>query len=238
MLNIKNLSFFYDSRKIFENLSLHVKEGQIVTILGPSGSGKTTLFRLISGLEKPYKGTIDIAQQKHPQARDFLSYMMQEDLLLPWRSALDNLLLLKELGLIEKMDSKEYKNTAIKWLKELHLEDAKNLYPCELSGGMRQRLALARSLLLNRPLLLLDEPFGSLDFTTRGNLYKLLLEIQKKHHKTILLITHDFNDAQALSDHVYILSPDGHLNRVSPHSQNKHSPPTPFLFQQIDTHTG
>lgn len=213
MLKIHGLSFGFEEKRILKNLSLHVKKGEIVTILGPSGCGKTTLFRLISALLPLQEGKITISGLSTPESAQHISYMMQEDLLIPWRTVLDNVVLLQELGK-DKKDLADIKSKAVRLLKELGLEGSEYLYPRELSGGMCQRVALARSLLQNRPLLLLDEPFGALDFKTRENLYQLLIDIQQRYNKTILLITHDFNDALALSHRIHILS-DGKLSETS-----------------------
>jgi NitT/TauT family transport system ATP-binding protein len=212
MLIINNLSFCYEDQIVVKNLSLDVKKGEITTILGPSGCGKTTLFRLISGLLPSEPGKITVAGQSYPISSQSISFMMQEDLLIPWRTVLDNILLLKELG-PEKNGKECSIKKALHLLKEVNLEGCENLFPRELSGGMRQRVALARSLLQNRPLLLLDEPFGALDFRTRETMYQLLIEIQKRYNKTILLITHDFNDALALSNNIHVLS-DAHLSKA------------------------
>ncbi|MFT4553464.1 MAG: NitT/TauT family transport system ATP-binding protein [Chlamydiales bacterium] len=212
MLKITKLSFGFESNRVLKDLSLHVKKGEIVSILGPSGCGKTTLFRLISALLPLQKGCISISGKSSPESSQDISYMMQEDLLIPWRTILDNVTLLHELGK-EKKDLVAIKAKALDLLKELGLEGCESLYPKELSGGMRQRVALARSLLQNRPLLLLDEPFGALDFRTRENMYQLIVNLQQRYKKTILLITHDFNDALALSHKIHVLS-DGKLSEA------------------------
>lgn len=205
MLDIQSLSFSYPAHPVIKQLCLHVNKGEIVSILGRSGCGKTTLFRLLSGLEKAQTGSLSIQGHAHPRANSFVSYMMQNDLLLPWRTCLDNVLLLEELGLSPpKNQTNQQKAKAL--LKKLKLSSFLYHYPHELSGGMRQRVSFARCLLQDRPLLLLDEPFGALDFTTRQEMYSLIKNLREQQEKTIVLITHDLNDAISLSDKIFYLN--------------------------------
>jgi len=191
MLTIQNLHFSYGSKKVIQGLSLALAPGEIVSLIGVSGSGKTTLFRLIAGSLKAEQGHINLRPQE-------VSYMRQEDLLLPWRTVLDNLLLFSELG---RKKGERPRLEALSLLEQMGLKGCEGMFPETLSGGMRQRLSLARSLLQNRPFLLLDEPFGSLDVLMREELYKLI----KEKKKTTLLVTHDFRDALALSDRILVL---------------------------------
>lgn len=202
MLNVDRICFSYGEKALFQELSLEVKEGEIATLIGLSGTGKTTLFRLIMGLISPKSGAIYKKEQKSLREPLFASYMQQEDLLLPWRTVLGNMLLMGELGLkYEKLEER-----AREMLGRVGLRGYENSFPEELSGGMRQRVSLARALLQESPLLLLDEPFGSLDVIIREELYLLLKEIRLSLGKTILLVTHDFRDALALSDRIFVLS--------------------------------
>jgi NitT/TauT family transport system ATP-binding protein len=202
MLSIKELSFAYGDRPILDGVSFSVDGGEIVALIGVSGSGKTTLFRLITGLIPPSEGDIEIDGRTGSQSKERVTYMRQEDLLLPWRTVLGNLMLCSELGKEVQRPSEGAKYL----LKRVGLEGYEGAYPQELSGGMRQRVALARSLLHNRPLMLLDEPFASLDVILREHLYDLLKDIRKKDCKTIVMVTHDFRDAIALADRILILS--------------------------------
>ncbi len=197
MLHVEDVHFAYGKKQILEGISFSVREGEIVALIGVSGSGKTTLFRLINGVIAPSSGRI--------QTEDLSTYMRQEDLLLPWRNVLDNLLLFTELGK-EKKDRALLKEEALILLKKVGLENHEKLYPKELSGGMRQRVALARSLLQNRPLMLLDEPFASLDVIMRDKLYGLLREIREQYRKTLVMVTHDFRDALAMADRILVLA--------------------------------
>lgn len=205
MLQICNLSFSYGSKKILKSVSLTQKKGEIVALLGPSGSGKTTLFQLITGLLPIQEGEIQIEGKSPLEARMEMTYLMQKDLLLPWRSALDNLLLLYE---VQKKTPEVEK--ALSLLEEVGLADYAQHFPHELSGGMCQRVALARALLLNRPLLLLDEPFSSIDSMRKKELYLLLERLQKKYSLTILMITHDEHEARRLAQRIYYLE-EGNL---------------------------
>lgn len=205
MLKIKNLAFSFGSKSIFENFNLHLKEGEIGTLIGPSGTGKTTLFKILTGMIPVKNGSIDIHNQQIQQNCCHAAYMTQEDLLLPWRNVIQNLVLLSELGPSPRSTS-QLKTDALQLLRELGLDGYEKAYPHQLSGGMRQRISLARAMLLKRPLLLLDEPFSSLDISLRENLYLLLKKLQQQYSMTILMATHDFRDAFSLSDKIFLLS--------------------------------
>lgn len=200
-----DLSFAYGSNEVLNKVTFEINDGEIVTILGASGCGKTTLFRLITGLEKNQHGTMCVAGKPIEQSRRQITYMMQEDLLLPWRTVWDNLMLVAD-WMDPKPLAKDFNDYAQSLLLEVGLEGCGGMYPKQMSGGMRQRVSLARALLQDRAILLLDEPFGALDVFTREQMYKLLLEVCQKRHKTILLVTHDFKDALFLSDNIYLLS--------------------------------
>lgn len=206
MLDIQSISFSFGNTPLINELSLSADEGEIVALIGISGSGKTTLFRLIAGLLQPQKGKITIQGQTISQGSFLTTYMHQEDMLLPWRTVLGNLLLFTELGKKKKIDKVHLKKEALILLKQVGLPDIADVYPNKLSGGMRQRIALARSLLQNRPLMLLDEPFASLDVIMREQLYVLMRQMRDQYKKTMVMVTHDFRDAIALADRVLILS--------------------------------
>jgi NitT/TauT family transport system ATP-binding protein len=204
MIHVKEIHFAYGEKKILEGVSFSAAEGEIVALIGISGSGKTTLFRLITGLIPPAQGSILIGGEQLPRGALLTTYMRQDDLLLPWRTVMGNLLLLSELG--KKRRSKDTQEEAALLLKKVGLEGCEDLFPRQLSGGMRQRVALARALLQNRPLMLLDEPFASLDVILREQLYQLLREIRDHYKKTIVMVTHDFRDAMALADRILVLA--------------------------------
>lgn len=205
MLQVNRVSFSYGKKNILNELSFKVLPGEITALIGLSGSGKTTLFRLMAGIISPTGGSITINGLTHPDSLQWITYMRQEDLLLPWRTVMDNLLLFTELGKGKKKRGALVEQ-ALYLLQKVGLSDCENLYPKELSGGMRQRVALARTLLQDRPILLLDEPFASLDVIIREQLYGLLREIKGEFKKTMIMVTHDFRDALLLSDRIFILS--------------------------------
>lgn len=209
MLQVENLSFSYPGRSIFRDLSFSAKSGSSTAILGASGSGKTTLFQLLSGVLLPDKGVIKLEGKEGSEGFQKITYMMQKDLLLPWKTVYENILLLANLG-----PNKAVKEEAMTYLKHVGLLGSANLYPHQLSVGMRQRVSLARALMLKRSFLFLDEPFSSIDFVQKKELYALLLEAKKRFDFTLFLITHDFDEAYALCDRVLFLS-EGKL-RLAP----------------------
>ncbi|MBS1253115.1 MAG: Bicarbonate transport ATP-binding protein CmpD [Anaerolineales bacterium] len=199
-------SYVIDGRpvQVLEDIDLAVWPGELVTLLGPSASGKSTLFNIIVGLEEPDEGTIrldaDIAHKRVGR----VAYMPQKDLLLPWRTVLDNVILGPEIAGTAREE-------AVRRARELiplfGLEGFENSYPSALSGGMRQRAALLRTFLFQKDVLLLDEPFGALDALTRMELQEWLLRVWDQFKHTILFITHDVDEAIFLSDRVYVMTP-------------------------------
>lgn len=206
-LKVANLSKTYETPMgvlpVLDTLNFCIKNGEFVCFLGPSGCGKSTLFHILSGIENSDSGKIAINEQNTANRRGKFGYMFQNDLLLPWRNALDNI----TLGLEVKGHTlNESREEAEKLLRRFRLEKFAGFYPPALSGGMKQRIALLRTIAFNSDILLLDEPFGSLDALTRLSLQKYLLEIWKKLQLTILFITHDVNEAVLLADKIIILS--------------------------------
>lgn len=203
-LMVRDLSFSYEGQSILKEVSFSLEKGKIGALIGASGSGKSTLFKILTGLLSPPSGEVEIHGCLSPLGCQYISYMMQQDLLLPWRTVLGNVLLTAELGKSE-IDPQVH-GLAVDLLREVGLASYKDRYPDELSGGMRQRVSLARALLQQRPILLLDEPFGSLDVGRREQMYRLLQHIREKHKTTMLMVTHDFRDALSLSDHLFLLA--------------------------------
>lgn len=193
-----------ESLEVLKNINLFVKGGEFVSILGPSGCGKSTIFHLLTSLVKEYDGAIEIDGIPLGQWNKRMSYMQQKDLLMPWRTMLENVLLPLELQGMERTE-------AIKKVEELlpifGLKGFQEAYPKELSGGMRQRAALLRTVLVDSDIMLLDEPFGALDALNRTNMQQWLLEIWQKFKHSVLFVTHDIEEAIYLSDRVYVLSP-------------------------------
>ena len=205
MLEIHNLSFSFASFEVLSDFSLQLSKGEIGTLIGSSGSGKTTLFKLLAGFLKCTKGSIHFSGKLQENPSLYVAYMTQDDLLLPWRSILDNLMLVGELGK-KKYDLDVMKYEAKHYLKEVGLDGWEQAYPHQLSGGMRQRVSLARALLQKKPLLLLDEPFSALDVAMREQMHCLLRDVKDRYRTTILMVTHDFRDAISLSDKIFLLS--------------------------------
>jgi putative hydroxymethylpyrimidine transport system ATP-binding protein len=199
-LEISNLSFKYkDSDKlIIDDLSFSIDKNEFVTIIAPSGTGKSTLFRLILGLLKQQKGSINIAGEGN---KHILGYMPQRDSLMPWRNILDNTSVGLELNGFSK---KEARKKAAEYFVDFGLEGTEKLYPYELSGGMRQRASFLRAIVNNPSILLLDEPFSSLDALTRRKMQAWLLELCQKEKNTVFMITHDIEEALLLSDRILI----------------------------------
>jgi len=191
------------STLVLDEISLSVKEGEFVSIVGPSGCGKSTLFNLISGIENPDQGQILLRGKEIAGERGHVSYMLQKDLLLPWRTVLDNCILGLEL---QGYSREECRSKAQALLEEFGLALYSKSYPQTLSGGMRQRVAFLRTMLANKDVLLLDEPFGSLDAYTKSEMHEWLMSVWNKYRSTILFITHDIEEALFLSDRIYVLS--------------------------------
>ncbi len=207
-LTVTQLCFGFAEDRLLKGVDLELRTGEVVTLLGRSGSGKTTLLKLIAGLHASQDGDIKVMGRSGGIPSQNVAYMMQEDLLLPWRTVLDNVLLPTEFS----GHSHDYRERAICLLKQMNLTDYIDKRPNILSGGMRQKVALARTLLQNKPLLLLDEPFASLDVSTREELYALLRTLIKGSNTTVLLVTHDFHDALCLSDRIVLLD-DGSITQ-------------------------
>jgi putative hydroxymethylpyrimidine transport system ATP-binding protein len=198
---------FGPENPIFEKISLDVKKGEFVSVIGASGSGKSTLFKLVTGLLEPDQGEILINGRNESGKRlGSVGYMPQKDLLLPWRTVLDNVLLPLE---VTKENKKSKLPEVREWLARFGLADYANSYPNELSGGMRQRAAFLRTLMIGKDLLLLDEPFGALDSMTKRNMHSWLLGLWGELQKTVLFITHDLEEAILLSDRIYVLKGAG-----------------------------
>ncbi|MHB8690983.1 MAG: ABC transporter ATP-binding protein, partial [Solirubrobacteraceae bacterium] len=181
--------------KALERMSLRAAPGEIVAVVGPSGCGKSTLLELICGLQQPDLGTVSCA----PAA-----LMPQRDLLLPWASALDNAALALRARGIAKQQARRQ---AEPWLERFGLQGFEHSRPSELSGGMRQRISFLRSLLAGKPVLALDEPFGSLDAITRAEMQGWLAHVLSEESRTVVLVTHDVEEAVLLADRVAVMTP-------------------------------
>ncbi len=208
-LALESVSATYVERgAILEALSgitFDIAEGEFVALIGPSGSGKSTLLDIVSGLFAESAGTVQIrgAALAVDDRLDCSTYMRQRDLLLPWRSALDNAALALEVHGLSRTAARA---RARERFPEFGLAGFENAWPAQLSGGMRQRVAFLRTLLADRPLLLLDEPFGALDALNRVTLQSWLLDLWERERRSVLLVTHDVDEAIFLADRVIVLS--------------------------------
>ena len=196
----------YERLQVLDDITLHFPAQSVVAILGASGCGKSTLLNIISGLIKPDTGSIAINGVPTESFRDWrsISYLFQEDRLLPWRTALRNVEFALEAG---NMLRSERRLRALDALRLVGLENFANAFPHQLSGGMRSRVALARSLVLEPCILLMDEPFSKLDALTRAQMHDELLRIHQIKKMTIVFVTHDVEEAVILADTVVVMSP-------------------------------
>ncbi|EZP76560.1 ABC transporter [Parageobacillus genomosp. 1] len=223
-----------------ENISLTVEKGEFVSFLGPSGCGKTTLLSIIAALIEPTEGAVFIEGKELDRARPAAGYMLQQDYLFPWKTIEENILLgLKIMGTL----TEETKRRALDLLAYIGLKGIESYYPNQLSGGMRQRVALVRTLATDPKMLLLDEPFSALDQQTKLKLEELVWKTLKEYGKTAVLVTHDIGEAIAMSDRIFLFSakpgrimhtfmvPD-ELRRLSPFAARQH-PAFSVLFQSI-----
>lgn len=186
-----------------DDVSFDVEPGRFVSLVGPSGCGKSTLLRMLAGLDSPTGGAIRIGEAPPGKLLGVAAYMPQRDLLMPWRTVLDNASVALELQGVARREARE---RARALLPTFGLEGFSESRPSALSGGMRQRAALLRTVLAGRPLLLLDEPFGALDAITRADLHEWLAGLLAGMAATVILVTHDLEEAAYLSDLVYVMT--------------------------------
>lgn len=200
ILEVKNLSYSFGNNPILKDINIHVNENEMVAIVGSSGVGKSTLFNLIAGVLKKQTGEIAINGSDDYIGK--VAYMLQKDLLFEHKTIINNVILPL---IIAKVDKKEALEEGNKILKQFNLDKYANKYPQQLSGGMRQRVALIRTYMFKRKIFLLDEAFSALDAITKKELHKWYLDLKKEFNLTTLLITHDIEEAVFLSDRIYIL---------------------------------
>lgn len=203
ILKVEGVTKTFDSETIIQNISLELHEGEIVSLLGVSGGGKTTLFNIISGLSLPDEGGVWIDNDEVTGKPGHVSYMLQKDMLLPYRTILDNVALPL---MIRGMKKKEAREKAAPYFAEFALEGTQKKYPAQLSGGMKQRAALLRTYLFSQKVALLDEPFSALDMLTKQAMHEWYLEVMEKIKLSTLFITHDIDEAILLSDRIYLLT--------------------------------
>jgi ABC-type nitrate/sulfonate/bicarbonate transport system ATPase subunit len=188
---------------VLNGISLHVGEGEFVSLIGPSGSGKSTLFRLVGGVERPDSGHIVFDGKQVTGRRGLISYMPQQAALFPWLSVADNI---SSALVTSGTSKKEAREQALEWLNRIHLGGVAKEYPHVLSGGMQQRVSFLRALLMRRDVMCLDEPFAALDALTRADMQKWLLELWESDRRSVLFVTHSIEEALMLSDRIYVLS--------------------------------
>jgi ABC-type nitrate/sulfonate/bicarbonate transport system ATPase subunit len=211
---------------VLDGLDITIADGEFVAIIGPSGCGKSTLFNVLAGLERPDSGSVTVHGSEATGRTEHFAYMPQKDLLLPWRRVLDN----ASLGLeVQGMSRRAARARAAELFPTFGLAGFERAWPSQLSGGMRQRVALLRTVVQKRDVLLLDEPFGALDSLTRTQMQMWLTDVWERYHWTVVLITHDIREAVFLSDRVYALT--HRPSRVqSQHVIDLPRPRTPEMF--------
>ncbi|MFH5184634.1 ABC transporter ATP-binding protein [Paenibacillus sp. TAB 01] len=213
VVEVDNLSHVYVNERgaflALEHIRLNVRQGEFLSLIGPSGCGKTTLLSLISGLLTPSAGTVRVSGEEIKQPSSKVGYMLQQDYLFPWLTIYDNASI--GLELMAKRNEASRK-LVLELLEDMGLGDVADQYPHQLSGGMRQRVALVRTLAVEPDILLLDEPFSALDYQTKLQLEDLVSITLKSRGKTAILVTHDITEAIAMSDRIVVLQP--HPGRI------------------------
>ena len=242
MQNIHHAYFTKTQSKLaLEDISLEIEKGEFIAFLGPSGCGKSTLLSIIAGLLTPVHGMLSLdGKPLIAGKKQDIGYMLQQDYLFPWKTIKENIL----LGLkLQKQPQPELEIRTLKMLNEIGLSSTENLVPNQLSGGMRQRVALVRTLATDPKVLLLDEPFSALDYVTKLKLEDLVFSILKTFHKTVILVTHDIGEAIAMSDRIFMFSANPgkifrtfevpeELRNITPFEARNH-PNFSSLFQTI-----
>ena len=202
-IDAQHVNFFYGDFQALKDISMAIEEKAVVAFIGPSGCGKSTVLKLLTGILSPDRGRILVDGEEIRGLSSHFAYMPQNDLLFPWKTILDNVCLYGRIhGSVEEM-----REQAREYFPVFGLEGYEDSYPASLSGGMRQRAAFLRTALCSADILLLDEPFGALDVITRGEMQDWLLAMRKELGKTVVLVTHDMDEAIYLSDRILILNP-------------------------------
>jgi ABC-type nitrate/sulfonate/bicarbonate transport system ATPase subunit len=209
-LEVNHISKCFDGKPILQDISITLNQGELVSLLGVSGGGKTTLFNIIAGLLPPDEGNVILNGKDITNQPGQISYMMQKDLLLPYRTIEDNAALPLLLKGVNKRDARTQVSSLF---AQFGLEGTQKKYPAQLSGGMRQRAALLRTYLFSQDVALLDEPFSALDTLTKRSIHQWYLDVMEKIQLTTLFITHDIDEAILLSDRIYLLS--GNPGRIA-----------------------
>lgn len=203
VLHVDHVTKSFDGEKVIEDISIQLNKGEIVSLLGVSGGGKTTLFNLIAGIKMPDEGKIYLDGEEITGKPGNVSYMLQKDLMLPYRTIVDNVALPL---LVNGMKKKEAREKAAAHFEQFGLAGTENKYPAQLSGGMKQRAALLRTYLFSEKVALLDEPFSALDMLTKSSMHEWYLKVMEEIQLSTLFITHDIDEAILLSDRIYLLT--------------------------------
>ena len=217
-IEVKNINKSFKSKKndqlsVLKDINLSIDDGELVCLLGPSGCGKTTLLRLIAGLDQPTSGEIIANGEKVVEPSGDRAVIFQQYSLFPWLTVLQNVTF--GLEMTNKGSKEENIETAERYLTRVGLIDFKDSYPHELSGGMKQRVAIIRSLLNHSPILLMDEPFSALDMQNRHKLQEQLIGVWKRFENTIVFVTHDVDEAVYLADKIVIMDKNpGRINKI------------------------
>ena len=202
-LEVRGVSFSYDNKSnTIENINITLNKGEIVCLLGVSGGGKTTLFNVIAGLLKPQQGSVVLNGEDVTGQSGKISYMLQKDMLLPFRTVEDNVAFPLILKGVKKKEARKHVG---EHFAQFGLDGTQKRYPAELSGGMRQRAALLRTYMFGGAAALLDEPFSALDTITKSEMHRWYLDVMEKIKLSTLFITHDIDEAVLLSDRIYLL---------------------------------
>ncbi|MGI6730701.1 MAG: ABC transporter ATP-binding protein [Anaerovoracaceae bacterium] len=230
-LSVENLACSFRGQMVLEQLNMQVKEREFVSILGPSGGGKSTLLNILAGVLKPDGGRVVVDGEEIKGLSTHFAYMPQQDLLMPWKTIMDNVCL---YGVIHG-NRKTIREQAASNFEKFGLKGYENRYPRELSGGMRQRAAFLRTALCGADILLLDEPFGALDVITRGGMQDWLRSMRSELNRTTILVTHDIDEAIYLSDRILILTgqPASFQKEISIKEKNRSRE---WLFDQSHLH--
>jgi NitT/TauT family transport system ATP-binding protein len=186
-----------------QDITLNIAEREFVAILGPSGCGKSTLLNMVAGFDHPTRGVVRVAGQEIADPSPNRAVVFQEPALFPWLSVMENVVFGPKT---QRQPAADYRARAVQIIEQIGLRGFEASYPAELSGGMRQRVGIARVLIMQPQVLLMDEPFGSLDAQTRMSMQELLLQLWERHHQTVLFITHDIEEALLLADRVCIMT--------------------------------
>ncbi|MGZ9868074.1 ABC transporter ATP-binding protein [Priestia endophytica] len=206
-IEAKSLSFSYEGVEILQDINLTIKKGEFITLMGPSGSGKSTLLRLLTGLAQPKSGEVLVDSVSTKKALPDSAVVFQDYSLFPWLTAEENIILAMKRTMKKSKSKKELAHLAGQYLELVQLGHAVKKYLGEMSGGMRQRAAIARALSLGADLMFMDEPFGALDPVTRIQLQDIILQVNRDQQRTVVFVTHDAEEAIILADRIVMFTP-------------------------------